>query len=106
MGVRAAAGLSRVSGCEGPGEDTEKVPLLLADDMLPEGLEVCPLPYETPFEYGESCEDGDDDAESVDCACVVKFPPSKSLSDVAVVRLPPDPLRIRAVPLGGFIEGG
>jgi hypothetical protein len=75
IGVRAAAGLGMGGGCEGPGEGTENFPVLLAEDMLPEALEAFPLPYDAPFEYGDSCE-GDDDVDSVDGPDVVKLPPS------------------------------
>jgi hypothetical protein len=76
IGDRAAAGLCK-GATGGPGEETENVPVLLAEDMFPEVLGVWPLLYEVPLEYGEGWEgDGDDDADSVDCPSVPKLLPS------------------------------
>jgi len=75
IGDNAAAGLGKGGASGGPGEDTENVPVLLAEDMFPEVLEVCPPLYEVPLEYGEGCE-GDDDVDSVDCPSVAKLLPS------------------------------
>ena len=69
----------------------------VTDDIFPELLEGYMLACELAFEYeGWDC---DDDVDSMDCPSVVRLAPSRSpLSEVAVVRLPPDPLRIRMVP--------
>jgi len=107
IGDKAAAGLGKGGGWGGPGEDAENVPVDVTDDIFPELLEGYTLACELPFEY---C---DDEVDSVDWARVVMLVPSRSpLSEVAVVRLPPDPLRIRTVPLctsrrdGGSGGGG
>lgn len=36
MGDKAAAGLGKVGCCDGPGDETENVPVLLAEDKFPD----------------------------------------------------------------------
>lgn len=106
MGDNAAAGLlDKAGACECPGDDMENVPVVLLDPEPLVGYAVV-LPFEYP--EGCGCEGDDDDTDNVDCP-LIGFPWSRSpLSDVAVVRLPPDPLRILTPTFGkGLLyEGG
>lgn len=66
----------------------------VTDDIVAEPLEEYTLVCELPFVY--EWWDCDEVVDNVDCPS--RLVPSRSpLSEVAVVRLPPDPLRIRTV---------
>jgi hypothetical protein len=68
----------------------------VVDDIFVELLEEYMLACELLFVYeGWDC---DEVVDNVDCPSRL-FPSKSPLSEVAVVRLPPDPLRIRTVPL-------
>lgn len=103
-----SGGLS-VSACEGPGEG--KVPVLLAEDMLSDRCEWEWVYWlEGDFEGCDVVDDAERDERLVPCLGPSPALSISPLSDVAVVRLPPEPLRIRGmfIILGGFngVSGG
>lgn len=77
-------------GCEGPGEDTETVPLLLAEDTFSGRWEE---EWMAGVGRGHNCCDGEDDND--DKLVPIVPTPESSISPLSVVVVAPEPLRMR-----------
>lgn len=77
-------------GCDGPGEGTERVPLLLAEDTFSGRWEE---EWMAGVGRGQSCCDGEDDND--DRLVPIVPTPKSSTSPLSVVVVAPEPLRIR-----------
>jgi hypothetical protein len=96
IGESENVGWAGVLSNDDDGELTKKVPVLLAEVIVVERLEVKGRWKKDPdpVECAEGC-DGDEEADNDGWLDTCKLLSCSPLSDVAVVRLVPDPLRIR-----------